>query len=173
VKATRIAPVAAVRDTPLAGAYVRNLNPGIEALRAVSGGSCAAGPALARACSTDADCGGGIACRAGLLAGPGAPLRICDDPLPRAPFELCGDAANAAVQIVTRCEPEGRFASAEELAWQWYVSAGSFDEEEDGFDVGNATGERVVFTPPPGPVTLWLILRDGRGGESWLRRDWR
>jgi hypothetical protein len=126
-----------------------------------------------RACASAADCGG-VACVAGLASGPNAPARICDDPLPRARGELCAIAAPDSVQIYAECDPGGaRFAVEEDLRWQWYATGGSFDTDGGAFDLGNATGSDVTFTPPDGALTVWLILRDGRGGEDWIRRDFR
>jgi hypothetical protein len=56
----------------------------------------------------------------------------------------------------------------ESLSWQWYVTDGEF---LDVGPVGNATGGTIEFRRPPGPFTIWGILRDGRGGEAWVRRD--
>jgi hypothetical protein len=33
--------------------------------------------------------------------------------------------------------------------------------------LGNATGSDVEYTRPAGAFTLWVILRDGRGGAGW------
>lgn len=63
------------------------------------------------------------------------------------------------------CGPGGVAGSAyEQQGWQWFTTAGEFPE----FDgIGNATGRDVDFDRPPGEFTLWVILRDGRGGEAW------
>jgi hypothetical protein len=37
--------------------------------------------------------------------------------------------------------------------------------------LGNAEGSHLDFVAPPGPFTLWLILRDGRGGDAWKPFD--
>jgi hypothetical protein len=67
------------------------------------------------------------------------------------------------------CGADGtRTATTESLTWQWYVTAGEF--KDVGF-VGNAEGSHLDFTPPQAPFTLWLILRDGRGGEGWVPFD--
>jgi hypothetical protein len=172
VKPARIAP----RGSALAEAYVRNVNPVVAAVRAgpTEAGRCAGGLLLVRPCATDADCGPGVACADAAPAGPRGPARLCDDPLPRRPQTLCAAPAAQSVQVYDQCDPAGnRFPLAEELRWQWYATGGTFDTDGGAFDLGNATGDRISFTPPDGPFTLWLILRDGRGGEDWIRRDVR
>jgi hypothetical protein len=81
---------------------------------------------------------------------------------------LCAQAASQPDGYFV-CDAKGtRTATTETLTWQWYVTDGEF--EDVGF-VGNAEGGHLDFTPPRGPFTLWLILRDGRGGEGWARFD--
>jgi hypothetical protein len=171
VKPARVAP----RGSPLAEVYVRNVNPAIAAVRAgPESDRCVGGLLLVRPCAIDADCGAGVACVDAAPAGPHGPTRLCDDPLARAPQTLCAAPAGQAVQVYDQCDPAGnRFPLAEELRWQWYATGGTFDTDDGALDLGNATGDRIAFTPPAGPFTLWLILRDGRGGEDWVRRDWR
>jgi hypothetical protein len=170
VKPARVAP----RDDR--SAYVRNVNPTIAAARSSpeSAARCGGGLLLVRPCATAADCGAGVACVAAAAATPRGPTGACDDPLPRGAQDLCASAGAQSAQIQDQCDPAGnRFPLAEELRWQWYATGGSFDTDGGAFDLGNATGDRIGFTPPEGPFTLWLILRDGRGGEDWLRRDFR
>jgi hypothetical protein len=173
VKPARVAPRATV-DPALAAAYVPNLNPRIAAVASdpADEGGCTGGVALDRPCASDADCAGS-ACRP-VASGPGVEGPVCDDPLPRRPQRLCASPERASSQTLFQCEPGGtRFAVVEELRWQWYVTGGTLDTGDGGIDVGNATDRTLTFTPPDGPFTLWLILRDGRGGEDWIRRDFR
>ncbi len=77
---------------------------------------------------------------------------------------LCG--VGDAPGSFTVCGPGGPQATAyEQQSWQWFTDHGTFPEFDDG--VGNATGKHVDFDRPAGAFTLWVILRDGRGGESW------
>lgn len=76
---------------------------------------------------------------------------------------LCGGSDAAGPYTV--CDADGNATpTREEPSWQWYTTGGEFPEE-DG--IGNATGGTITFEPPAGPFTLWAIVRDGRGGESW------
>lgn len=86
-------------------------------------------------------------------------------PFPAAKTFLCGFADEAAPQRFNLCDSAGPSDTAEEsLDWQWYVTAGEFPEVGG---VGNATGDSPEFEAPGVPFTLWLILRDGRGGVAW------
>jgi hypothetical protein len=81
---------------------------------------------------------------------------------------LCAEAATQP-ETYSTCGADGtRSPTLESLGWQWYVTAGEF---EDVGRIGNAEGSHLDFTAPQGAFTLWLILRDGRGGESWKRFD--
>jgi hypothetical protein len=88
--------------------------------------------------------------------------------LPAGESVLCG-ARGGTSQDFNVCDEDGnRERVAESADWQWYATAGEFPEFEG---VGNATGSPVDFVRPRSAFTLWAILRDGRGGEDWLRRD--
>lgn len=91
----------------------------------------------------------------------GAP--VADPPFPAGRSVLCGISGHAPEAFNT-CGPAGEHVEElESLDWQWFVTAGEFPEL-DG--VGNATGSAPEFEPPPGPFTLWALLRDGRGGVA-------
>jgi len=54
----------------------------------------------------------------------------------------------------------------------WYTSRGHFVEEQTGLseeEAGSATKTRNVWSvaDQPGPATIWLVIRDTRGGQSW------
>jgi hypothetical protein len=54
----------------------------------------------------------------------------------------------------------------------WYASRGHFEGEQTGLDEAEAadrsfTDNTYVADATPGPVTLWLVIRDSRGGQSW------
>ncbi|RKH72936.1 hypothetical protein [Corallococcus aberystwythensis] len=63
-------------------------------------------------------------------------------------------------------------------AWEiaWYTSLGTFNlSETGGADFGGQQGRhRVEWEPEEGAgaqeVTFWAVVRDGRGGSSWLVR---
>lgn len=97
----------------------------------------------------------------------GSPL--APDPFPAGQTVLCGRPAPGAAGPYNECDPSGAPSPVLEfLFWQWYVTDGEFPE----FDgIGNAVGESVDFGRPQGAFTIWVILRDGRGGVDWVRRD--
>lgn len=67
------------------------------------------------------------------------------------------------------CDADGkRSAEGESRSWQWFVDAGEFPEFTG---VGNAVDGSPEFERPASPFTLWVVLRDGRGGVDWDRRD--
>jgi hypothetical protein len=100
------------------------------------------------------------ACASGWALGPAS--------FPGERIFLCG-AVSAGAQPFNACGPAGeRISIPESLSWQWYVTAGEFPEVGG---VGNATGSAPEFERPAGAFTLWVVLRDGRGGEGWLTLD--
>lgn len=58
----------------------------------------------------------------------------------------------------------------ESIGIAWYATAGSFDDARTGraSDEHEAFGDNVWTAPDhAGTVTLWVVLRDDRGGVSW------
>lgn len=84
-------------------------------------------------------------------------------PFPAGETVVCG--ASDAGQRFDVCRPgEPVTEDAEEMSWQWYVTAGEFPE----FDgIGNADERDVDFVRPGGAFMLWAIVRDERGGVAW------
>jgi len=138
VKRVRLTPEARASASPIAGRYVRNANPAIEAVLA--------GP--------DPD-----ACTGG--AAPTSPLGSGE-------VTLCAAPTAESIQGYNQCRPGELIPLFEELEWQWYVTGGAIASTD--FD-GNATSDRIGYTPGAAPYTLWIILRDGRGGTDWRRID--
>ena len=58
----------------------------------------------------------------------------------------------------------------------WYTTLGTISPEETGLDSGNGP-HTVLWVPTPGApaqhVTFWVVVRDDRGGLSWLTRTAR
>lgn len=58
----------------------------------------------------------------------------------------------------------------------WYTSLGTFSEAETGgVDIGGGAGRHQVRWNPPkdlpeSDVDFYFVVRDGRGGQSWLTR---
>jgi len=54
----------------------------------------------------------------------------------------------------------------------WYASRGHFESEQTGLDEKEAADRSFsentyVADAEPGPATLWFVIRDTRGGQSW------
>ncbi len=94
--------------------------------------------------SCAADCGGELGC-------PGAESYLRFDPL--------------ALELVT---------ARESIGIGWYATDGSFDAARTGRDADDPAshGDNGWTAPErPGPVRLWIVVRDDRGGTSWLERS--
>jgi hypothetical protein len=60
----------------------------------------------------------------------------------------------------------------EGMSVAWYASKGSFELEQTGLDEAQArsgTSTKNVWRPgsASGPATVWVVVRDSRGGQSW------
>jgi hypothetical protein len=160
VKRVRLTPWREVASHPtLAGAYVPNENPGVAGVQAAPDeDACGTSVAVPIA----APCGS--VCPTSSCAADG----FCDVAPPSGPTVLCGLARPTSSERFDQCAPDGtRTGFHESLDWQWYVTDGTFP---DLGGVGNAVGADVEFERPDGAFTLWVIVRDGRGGEGWLAR---
>jgi hypothetical protein len=86
--------------------------------------------------------------------------------LPAGESTVCAHPTDASFGPYNYCDVDGtRTLLKEELDWQWYLSAGEIAQA--GFD-GNAQANPIDLTAPAGSFTLWTIVRDGRGGASWV-----
>ncbi len=117
----------------------------------------------------DADaCTGGIA-----LCPPGGSPCVADPasaPFPLGRTTLCARAsAVSPPETFYLCAADGtRTATTETFDFQWYVTDGTFPDEGG---LGNADATNLDFERPAGAFTMWLVLRDGRGGDTWKRID--
>jgi hypothetical protein len=69
----------------------------------------------------------------------------------------------------------GERTFTENLRYSWFATKGSFSDEHTGgaIDIfGNRPLLRTRWTAPPlaGPVQLWMVQRDERGGIYWTNR---
>jgi hypothetical protein len=58
----------------------------------------------------------------------------------------------------------------ESIRVSWYASAGSFETEQTGRgedETSTDTSNTWLAPREPGSATLWLVIRDSRGGASW------
>lgn len=124
-----------------------------------------------------------------LPLGP-APLRVDWDPCPTE--SACGDGLCTAREDKMTCAedctiPKG-CTGAEPYVWYdrentrvaprhegisvaWYTSNGRFDDEQTGLDEAEAQSrhdtQNVWHPARSGPATVWLVIRDTRGGLTW------
>lgn len=113
------------------------------------------------ACPDTAQCGDA-------LCSPGEPGECPDDcaPLPGCP----------GAEPYLRFDPTtlDLTTQREAIAAAWYATAGTFETQR----TGRASDDPTPFTTntwtapeTPGPQTMWIILRDDRGGSSWRTVD--
>jgi hypothetical protein len=128
---------------------------------------------------------------------PAARVANSNPPLPELTVHgaRCGDPLEPPWQVragdeltIMVTEPEGARETyqlptfdgsvrtiTENLSYQWYATAGSFSAEMTGGPLdpfGNEPALLSKWTAPndPGEVRFWLVVRDERGGVSWLER---
>lgn len=82
-------------------------------------------------------------------------------------------------QSYTRYRHDGTPLGTEVEEWRysWFSTAGRFHEArgdtEGGIIWAAPTGDSEDPVPPEGRVFLYLVVRDGRGGVDWVRREVR
>lgn len=109
-------------------------------------------------CPEDPVCGDGV-------CGPDEGVEACPGDCGGAPG--CGGA-----ETYLRLDPSALAlrAQREAIRVAWFASAGSFDAASTGRAAGEreATSDNTWTAPEdPGPATIWVVLRDDRGGASW------
>lgn len=110
-------------------------------------------------CPVTAECGDAI-------CSPGEDVTSCaeDCSLPRG---CPGAEPYVSFDLVTRTLVERR----EAMRISWLATAGSFDSDHTGRaeNEADALDSENAWTAPnrPGPVHLWVALRDSRGGVDW------
>jgi hypothetical protein len=151
--------------------YIRNANPAIAELDIPSDLSACAGQTLVRACQTAADCDPGATC---------SPDGWCPPaPFPSGNQTVCAQLPVTPTEAQTYyyCGLDGVDGSEMEYpSITWYETAGS----QGGIANKNTAGTPDLtsrtfqtFTRPPGPFTLYGVVRDGRDGENWIAQDFQ
>jgi hypothetical protein len=83
------------------------------------------------------------------------------------PKGCTGAEAYVYFDLATRALVDRR----EAMRLSWYADAGSFVDDRTGRteDQADLTSTDNTWTAPPtaGAVTLWVVLRDSRGGLNW------
>jgi hypothetical protein len=128
-------------------------------------------------------------------AGQELPLQVSWDEC--STESVCGDGLCTAFEDQTSCSDDCTAArrgcsGAEPYVWYnrdserieqrregitvaWFASRGRFADEQTGLAEEQASAHRVsentyIAASEPGPATIWLVIRDSRGGQSWETR---
>lgn len=88
-------------------------------------------------------------------------------------FELrCNIDRDSLESFVRSHDDEARL---EEIQLSWYVRNGRLDESTTFFSTALGDPEEAqsntLTVEEAGPVTVWCVIRDGRGGADWQRLD--
>ena len=150
--------------------YVRNANPDLTELDLPPDFSACAGQTLVKACQSDADCGG--------LPGTCSAAGWCPPAsFPSGNLAVCAQLNATAAQRYYYCGLDGVDGSElEQPSITWYSTAGtqasiSNSNTAGTPDLKSRTFE--MFDRPPGPFTLYGVVRDGRDGENWIAQDFQ
>jgi len=102
-----------------------------------------------------------------------------DRGLPQVPVCPSGDCAGYALELTAAEDaaetyvgetPDGPAEMREELLVSFFSTGGEFDRVR-AVDDANASFLAAWRAPKePGDVTVWFVLRDGRGGITWAER---
>jgi hypothetical protein len=139
--------------------YKPNTNPVLEGLGVVPATGSAPTPI-----PPDDVTSPGFSVRAGERIALQASWPLC----PGSPMQGCGAETYAYYDPATQMLTMVR----ETLTVSWFATAGSFDGDTTTIASDNdATTADNGWTAPgtAGPVLLWLVLRDDRGGAAWQR----
>ncbi len=151
----------AIERLEIVGDVVRSIAPGIDAPRAsVAAGSRVALRAVWAACPRQPVCGDGL-CTAG------ENQSSCPGDCRDAPKGCTGAESYLWPDPETRTVHGRR----EAITISWFSDRGVFADEQTGRTEDDADGVDAsnVWTAPTerGPVRLWIVLRDDRGGVGW------
>ena len=166
VKNLRLSPWSQVGPSasdPALQHYIRNANPSITALNIPTDKSTCAGQTLVASCQTDADCGGATCSIDGWC--PPAPF-------PAGSQTICGQIPDADTQTYYYCGFDGVDGSEMEYPEiTWYATGGGQGSISNSNTAGTpdlASRTFEIYARPPGPFTLYGVVRDGRDGENWI-----
>ena len=171
VKNLRLSPWSQIGPTdksnPALQGYVRNANPTITALNIPNDKSACAGQTLVQSCQTDADCGGAT-CSSDGWCPPAAMF-------PTGSQTICGlipPTVPNNIQTYYYCGLDGVDGSEMEYpSITWYATGGGQATISNSNTAGTpdlASRTFELYTRPPGPFTLYGVVRDGRDGENWI-----
>jgi hypothetical protein len=111
------------------------------------------------ACPAEASCGDGI-------CSPGEAVQDCPDDCTTP--KGCGGSEPFAYLDPQSHQVVGRHES---LRVSWFATGGSFDSDHTGrleSEFAQTSSDNTWTAPKdPGPVFMWVVLRDDRGGVDW------
>ena len=143
--------------------YIRNANPSITALNIPGDKSACIGQTLVASCQSDADCGGATCSSDGWCP---------PSPFPAGSQTICGQIPDADIQTYYYCGMDGVDGSEVEYPTiTWYATGGVQATISNANTAGTpdlASRTFELYTRPPGPFTLYGVVRDGRDGENWI-----
>jgi hypothetical protein len=99
-------------------------------------------------------------------AGQSLSLEVAWPACPSVPAACGGAEAYVYVDPTSKQIASGR----ESVVASWYATAGTFDLDRvgrDGTDTATTVDNGWTAPTSPGPVHLWVVLRDARGGVGW------
>ncbi len=176
VKNLRLSPwkEIAQANNPAYSYYVRNANPSIQSMTIPASTALCDGQALASGCVTDADCSGGATCQdhycrpGGVF--PGGQQSVCLLLASAQSYYTCG---LDGPQITNPSDPPN---IPEQPAVTWYMTGGSlsaYPAPTNGSGGSTTSRTYTYFTRPPGPFTIYGVVRDNRDGETWIAQDFQ
>jgi hypothetical protein len=144
-------------STAFANGYVLNQNPTIASLASVDahGDTTAIAP--------DVPGAGPVLT---VSAGESLSLEVAWPACPSVPAACGGAETYISVDPTSKQIATGR----ESMVASWYATAGTFDRDRvgrDGTDTATTVDNGWTAPTSPGPVHLWVVLRDARGGVGW------
>jgi len=90
----------------------------------------------------------------------------------RASWPACDAAPCAGSEPFVVFDPEDRalVEKSEAIRVAWFATDGAFDHDRTGREAGGEPFSDNGWTAPEvaGPVRLWVVIRDDRGGTGWL-----
>ena len=158
--------------------YIRNMNPTITAFNlSPTGVTACDGQPLATPCTADADCtsAGGTCANTGFCSGgnnvfPDGDQTICVATGQPQSYYTCG--LNGP-QVDNPGDPPN---VAEQPNVTWYMTGGALGAYAAPMNLsGGSVASRTFthFTRPPGPFTIYGIVRDNRDGQNWIAQDFQ
>jgi hypothetical protein len=131
-------------------------------------------PAVASLVSVDGDGGTGAVTPDAPDAGPGLTVSAGEHYLLRVGWPTCPatPAACSGAETYLYIDPtsEQIATGRESVVASWYATGGTFDLDRvgrDGSDTTTTVDNGWTAPASPGPVHLWVVLRDARGGVGW------